>query len=117
MRQYHLRTTPSLRKKRRKKKTGPVFEKLDTTAFVNSNKIPSYEIPAGRGTDHIPSLPMGGGQDSTARESIMESVLRGDESEETRKEIIRKSKCLVPTYNKGPVQYVGTVDEAKDAGK
>ena len=112
---YHLKTTPSVRRKNRKKGgTGIVYKKLDKN-FKSSNKIPSYEPPRADPTRDIPSHPMSFGP--AERDSIMERVLRGDESEEVRKEVLRKSKCLAPAYNKGALQYVGSEDEAKDIGK
>ena len=115
---YHLRTTPSLKKKNRKKGgTGIVYEKLDKKNFKSSNKIPSYEIPREDPTRDIPSMPMDFNPEATARKSIMESVLRGEESQETKDEVIRKSKCLAPAYNKGAFQYVGSEEAAKDIGK
>lgn len=114
---YHLRTTPSLKRKNRKKGgTGIFYEKLDKN-FKSSNKIPSYETPREDLTEDIPSVPMDVNPDSTARKSIMESVLLGKESQETKDEVIRKSKCLAPAYNKGAVQYVGSEESAKDIGR
>lgn len=111
---YHLRSTPSLKKDKRR---GIVrFKKLDKVNFKSSNKIPTYKIPHGS-TDHIPSLPMDFDPDATARDSIMERALHGDETQETKDEIIRKSKCLAPAYNKGAVQYVGSKAAAKDVGR
>jgi len=114
---FFLRTTPSLKKKRRKKGgTGLVWEKLPKD-FKSSNKIPDYEIPRPDSTRDIPSLPMTFEPETMERNSIMEKVLRGEESQETSDEIIRKSKCLAPAYNKGALQYIGSEEAAKDAGK
>ena len=122
MNQYHLNTTPSItRKKRRRKKTGEkveVFEKLDRKTFKSSNKIPSYRIPAGRDTTaHIPSAPMTHDPNATARRSMVEHALSGKESQQVADEIIRKSRCIAPTVNKGPVQYIGSTEAARDAGR
>lgn len=121
MRQYHLGSTPSIaRNKKRKKrlgKSGPVFEKLDRENFKSGNKIPSYLPPPGRETVEYPSRPMDFAPDATARRSIMEQVLNGNESEETKAEVIRKSKCIVPAYNKGAVQYISSEAAARDAGR
>lgn len=116
---HYLRSTPSTRRKnRRKGGTGVVYEKLDRQNFKSSNKIPNYSrTPRPDPSRDIPSRPMDFAPDATARDSIMERALRGEESEETRKEIIRKSKCLAPAYNKGAAQYVGTTDDAKDLGR
>ena len=62
-------------------------------------------------------MPMNVTPESTEKRSIMESVLHGDESQEVKDEVIRKSKCLAPAYNKGAFQYVGSEDAAKDVGK
>ena len=115
---HYLQTTPSLRKKnRRKGGTGIVFKKLDKENFQSSNKIPDYnQTPRPDPTRDIPSRPIEDFVPAT-RNSIMERALRGEESEETRNEIIRKSKCLAPAYNKGAVQYVGSEAEARDVGK
>ena len=114
---FFLRTTPSLKKKRRKKGgTGLVWKKLDPN-FKSSNKIPTYETPREDPTRDIPSLPMTFDPETTERHSIMEKVLRGEESQETKDEIIRKSKCLAPAYNKGALQYISSEEAAKDAGK
>ena len=121
MRQYHLGSTPSIainrRRKRKLGKTGPVFEKLDRKTFRSGNKIPSYEPPPGRETKHIPSLSTNVDPEATARHSMMEHVLTGNESDETKAEIIRKSKCIAPAYNKGAVQYISSESAARDAGR
>ncbi len=114
---FYLRTTPSLKKKNRKKGgTGLVWEKLPKD-FKSSNKIPTYETPRDDPTRDIPSLPMTFDPTTMQRDSIMEKVLRGEESQETSDEIIRKSKCLAPAYNKGAMQYISSEDQAKDVGK
>jgi hypothetical protein len=93
--------------------------KFDRENALTTNKIPSYtwsprvdrsrDIPS-----HVSELPA---TDATARRSIMEQALRGNESPEVTAEIIRKSKCMAPAYNKGAVQYIGSVDDARYAGK
>lgn len=121
MRQYHLQSTPSIRKnaKRRKKKNSnvEVFQKLDRSTYQSGNKIPSYGVPAWRrdATRDIPSVPMTGAP--ATKHSIVDRVLRGDESEETKTEVLRKSQCVAPAYNKGAMQYVGSVEAARDVGK
>ncbi len=117
-RTYHLKTTPSTGRKKKRKKggTGIFYEKLDKN-FKSGHKIPSYETPREDPTRDLPSMPMNVKVDSTARKSIMESVLHGEESQEVRDEVIRKSKCLAPAYNKGALQYVGSKEDAKDVGK
>lgn len=47
----------------------------------------------------------------------MEKVTTGEISGKDAEEVVRKSKCLAPAYNKGAVQYVGDSDAARDAGK
>jgi len=120
MREYHLGSTPSIARNRRRRKKlgkrGPVFEKLDSN-FQSGNKIPDYLPPPGRDTKHIPSLSTSVDPEATARRSMMEHVLTGNESDETKAEIIRKSKCIVPAYNKGAVQYISSESAAKDAGR
>ena len=34
-----------------------------------------------------------------------------------KKEIIRKSKCVAPAFNKGAYQYVGSIEDAKLIGR
>lgn len=36
---------------------------------------------------------------------------------EAIEEIIRKSTCVAPAYNKGPYVYISSSQDAKDAGK
>lgn len=139
----HLRTTPSLRKKsrmtkqqrqllaqvneeRRKNGEKPLTTlktpKLDRKNFVSTNKLPNYgwnPRGAAASTAHIPSkihdAPVN--VDSTSRDTMMDKVQRGEITGAAADEIIRKSKCLAPAYNKGAVQYVGDEDAARDAGK
>lgn len=100
-----------------RKRTGIVYKKLDKKNFVSSNKIPNYKYtPRPDPSRNVPSIPMT--FSPAEKDSMMERALRSkEESEETRAEIIRKSKCLAPAYNKGAVQYIGTEEEAKDVGK
>lgn len=116
---HFLRTTPSTRKRnRRKGGTGEIYQKLDKENFKSSNPLPNYSrTPRPDPSRDIPSKPMEFNTEATARNSIMEKALRGKESKETCQEIFRKSKCLAPAYNKGAVQYVGSLAEAKDVGK
>jgi len=33
------------------------------------------------------------------------------------KEVIRKSKCIAPLFNKGAYQYIGNINDAKHIGR
>ena len=48
---------------------------------------------------------------------MVEKVRRGEIEEGAGREIIRRSKCLAPAYNKGAYQYIGTEEMAHDAGR
>ena len=132
----YLRSTPSLRKKRptkaqrklleevneeRRKNGEPPLESLRTPKLDKSKirgKMPDYNWnPRNASTAHIPSLTSKVEPDATARESVMEKVKRGEIKGEEADEIIRKSKCLAPAYNKGAVQYIGDTEAARNAGK
>ena len=137
----HLLTTPSLRKKKRMTKqqrellaevnaervqngekplTTLKTPKLDRKNFRSGNSLPNYSWnPRGASTDHIPSLIHNAPADahSTGRDTMMDKVQRGEITGAAADEIIRKSKCLAPAYNKGAVQYIGDSEAARDAGK
>ena len=136
----YLQSTPSLRKRRmtkgqrklleqvneqrRKNGEAPLADlktpKLDKKTFKSSNKLPNYGWnPRGASTAHIPSKIHDAPADAnaTTRDTMMDKVQRGEITGKEAKEIERKSKCLAPAYNKGAVQYIGSEDAAKDAGK
>ncbi len=139
----HLRTTPSLRKKKRmtksqrdllaqvneeRRKNGekPLTTlktpKLDKKNFKSSNSLPNYgwnPRGASASTAHIPSKIHDAPSDahSTGRDTMMDKVQRGEITGADADEIVRKSKCLAPAYNKGAVQYVTDESAARDAGK
>jgi len=136
----HLRTTPSLRKKRMTKGQRKLLEqvneerrksgekpltslktpKLDKENFKSTNKLPNYGWnPRGASTAHIPSKINTAPADahSTGRNTMMDKVQRGEITGKDAEEIERKSKCLAPAYNKGAVQYIGDAEAARDAGK
>jgi len=136
----YLQSTPSLRKKRmtktqrkllhevneeRRKDGEPPLDslrtpKLDKTTFHSENKLPDYTWnPRGVSTAHIPSLIHNAPADAhaTGRNTVMDKVQRGEIVGKDAEEILRKSKCLAPAYNKGAVQYIGDEDSARDAGK
>jgi len=88
------------------------------TTSSTTNKLPDYTWRTKMDrTRDIPSLDTGSGKDATARSSMMEVALSGKEAPDVASEIIRKGKCLAPAYNKGAVQYVGSIDQAQDAGR
>ena len=136
----YLQSTPSLRKKRvtkasrkllheeneRRRKVGKVpldtlkFQKLDKDKVRSASNMPNYSWnPRGVSTAHIPSLIHHAPADAhaTERNTVMDKVQRGMITGKDAEEVIRKSKCLAPAYNKGAVQYVGDSDAARDAGK
>lgn len=63
---------------------------------------------------HVSDVPA---TNATARRSMMEHVLHGNEPPEVAAEIIRKSKCMAPAYNKGAYQYIGDAETAMYAGR
>ena len=139
----YLQTTPSLRKKRmtkgqrkllaqeneyRRRNGEAPLEDLRTPALDkeklswsgNGSNMPNYGWnPRGASTAHIPSLINRAPADahSTGRNTVMDKVQRGEITGKDAEEIVRKSKCLAPAYNKGAVQYIGSEDAARDAGK
>lgn len=131
----YLQSTPSLRKKRirnssrklleeenkKRKALGlPLatlrYEKLDREK-ARSTTNRSRVVPRDDETRSIPSLHGPVDPNATARRSMMEKVKTGEITGEAAEEIVRKSKCLAPAYNKGAVQYIGSEDAAKDAGR
>lgn len=94
------------------------FQKLDKDSVRSISNMPNYGWnPRGASTAHIPSLSVVVSPDAMARNSVMDKVQRGEIIGKDAEEIVRKSKCLAPAYNKGAVQYVGSGDAARDAGK
>ena len=140
----YLQTTPSLRKKRmtkgqrklleqvneerRKRGEAPLDslktpkldkEKLSWGSSSPSN-LPNYSWnPRGASTAHIPSRIHDAPADAhaTGRNTVMDKVQRGEITGKDAEEVVRKSKCLAPAYNKGAVQYIGDAEAARDAGK
>ncbi len=136
----YLQSTPSLRKKRMTKGQRKLLEKvneerrkngekplaslktpkLDKENFQSTNKLPNYGWnPRGASTAHIPSKIHDAPADAhaTGRNTVMDKVQRGEITGKDAEEVVRKSKCLAPAYNKGAVQYIGDEDAARDAGK
>jgi len=136
----YLQSTPSLRKKRmtkgqrkllaeenenrRKRGEAPLetlkTPKLDKKNFQSGNKLPNYSWnPRGVSTAHIPSRIYDAPADAnaTGRNTVMDKVQRGEITGKDAEEVVRKSKCLAPAYNKGAVQYVGDSNAARDAGR
>jgi hypothetical protein len=108
-------------KSKRKKSRGPVYQKLDTAKLVklNTNKIPDYSYCRRAGSDqyrdiksHITST-----QFVPAIKSMMNPVTLAQESEETRNEIIAKSKRIAIAYNKGAYQYLSDDADVKTIGR
>jgi len=132
----YLQSTPSLRNKRTRKSSRKLleeenkrrrelglplaslkYEKLDRERVRSSSNAPKHRTPRSDETKSIPSRNGNFGPNATARRSMMEKVATGEITGDAAEEIIRKSKCLAPAYNKGAVQYIGSEDAAKDAGK
>lgn len=136
----YLQSTPSLRKKRMTKGQRKLLEqvnkerrkngeapltslktpKLDKENFKSTNKLPNYSWnPRGASTAHIPSRIHDAPADAhaTGRNTVMDKVQRGEITGKDAEEVVRKSKCLAPAYNKGAVQYIGDAEAARDAGK
>ena len=82
----------------------PTLSWVPRTGAVATASVPS----------HVSEEPA---TNATARRSIMEHVLHGNEAPEVAAEIIRKSKCMAPAYNKGAYQYVGDAETAMYAGR
>lgn len=94
------------------------YEKLDQDKVRSKSNLPCYtHNPRGASTAHIPSCSTTVAPDATARNSIMEKVVTGKIGGADAKEVLRKSKCLAPAFNKGAYQFVGDGDAARDAGK
>lgn len=91
---------------------------MDRNKVETGNKIPDYgrRIRDDR-TLAIPSLTERSSPNATARDTMMERALSGKEKPEVAAEIIRKGQCLAPAYSKGAVQYIGTEEMARCAGK
>ena len=136
----YLQSTPSLRKKRmtkgqrklleevnkERRKNGeapledlktPKLDKEKLSWGGNGSNMANYGWnPRGASTAHIPSLKTDV-SDTPSRNTVMDKVMRGEITGKEAEEIIRKSKCLAPAYNKGAVQYIGDAEAARDAGK
>lgn len=99
-------------------KSGNVFPRLNKDAVRSADNLPKRPFIR-QGADHssIPSAKPSFGPDATARNSMVEKVRRGEVAGEEGREIIRRSKCLAPAYNKGAYQYIGTQEMATDAGR
>ena len=108
-------------KSKRKKSRGPVYQKLDTAKLVklNTNKIPDYSYCRRAGSDQYRNIKSHttSTQFVPAIKSMMNPVTLAQESEETRNEIIAKSKRIAPLYSKGPVQFMSEDTDYKTVGR
>lgn len=69
--------------------------------------LTEQSLPANYRVDEVPSKGITDSRaDSCARNNVMELTNLSRESEETRREIVAKSKRLAPAYNKGAYQYI-----------
>ena len=91
--------------------------KLDKDKARSKSNMPNYSWnPRGASTDHIPSHTTDVAH-TASRDTMMDKVARGEITGKEAEEIIRKSKCLAPAYNKGAAQYIGSEEAALDVGK
>lgn len=92
-----------------------------STAYVPlTSNLPNYRRvlrPGAEATLRIPSYVGNPNPNATARNSIMDQVLAGKESKEVADEIIRKSRCLAPAFNKGAYQFITDEGMASTAGQ
>jgi hypothetical protein len=102
-------------RKKRKPKAGPVAVKLSRRELeaLSTAKIPSYNTGkvqyASISVDRV-----GGG---AHRKSMTDPMFLAGEKEETRNEIIAKSKRVAVAYNKGAYQYISSAEDAKYVGR
>jgi hypothetical protein len=108
-------------KSKRKKSRGPVYQKLDVAKLAksNTNKIPNYSYCPRAGADQYRDIKSHttSTQFVPAVKSMMNPVTLAQESEETRNEIIAKSKRIAPLYSKGPVQFMSEDTDYKTVGR
>lgn len=94
------------------------YKKLDKNSVRSANNLPQgvYRRPS---TEHIPSLIVSSvpNENTLAKNTVIERVYRGEIVGKEADEIIRKSKCLAPAYNKGAYQYIDTKEQAIDIGR
>jgi len=108
-------------KSKRKKSRGPVYQKLDVAKLAksNTNKIPNYSYCPRAGADQYRDIKSHttSTQFVPAVKSMMNPVTLAQESEETRNEIIAKSKRIAIAYSKGAYQYITDDADAKTIGR
>lgn len=96
------------------------YKKLNKDSVRSQDNMPrinSHGLRPGADHSRIPSHGIEGVEvRACAKTSVLEQVHRGQIKGAEAKEIVRKSKCLAPAYNKGAYQYVGSEQSAKDAG-
>lgn len=105
-------------RKRRARKRGPVFQKLDRDyiASLGVIKAPTLDYSWRRGA-HVSNLPsLEGCESFTTQQSVMDPMSLAKESVETRAAIIAKSKRIAIAYNKGGYQYVTDDTDLKSLG-
>jgi hypothetical protein len=116
----HTKVASSKRKK--KKSRGPVAKKLDVERLYRDPSRGNYNPPprvlrpgsedASKIKSHVTTK-----QFVPAIKSMMNPVTLAQESEETRNEIIAKSKRIAPLYSKGPVQFMSEDTDYKTVGR
>ena len=101
-------------RKKRKAKAGPIAQKLNRKELekILTTKIPTYAVASSNHKSICVDRAGGAG-----RQSMTDARFLATESEETRKEILRKASSLAPAYSKGAYQYVGSIEDAKYVGR
>jgi hypothetical protein len=116
----HTKVAASRRKK--KKSRGPIAKKLDVEKLYRDSSRGNYNPPprvlrpgsedASKIKSHVTTK-----QFVPAIKSMMNPVTLAQESEETRNEIIAKSKRIAIAYSKGAYQYITDDADAKTIGR
>jgi hypothetical protein len=110
----HVNNSFRPRKKPKKKPTGPIAQKLNRKDIEKllTSKIPTYSVSSGKYKSICIDRAGGAG-----RQSMTDARFLANESEETRKEILRKANSIAPAYSKGAYQYVSSEEDAKYVGR
>lgn len=95
------------------------YERLNKDAVRSADNLPKGPYRRPSQADKIPhsdpsKIPIM--PNELGRRSMVAKVQNGEIQGAEAEEIMRKSKCLAPAYNKGAYQYVGSTQNARDAG-
>lgn len=93
----------------------PLVQKLSKSNASIKSKLPSYRIPPE--LDHSKYKSATYNSYHPTKKSIMDPVSLSKESEETRTEIIAKSKRIAIAYSKGAYQYVSDGTDPTTIGR